>query len=148
MASLRSQIIGAVVAALNGPGKPAGLQVYRFRLSPVDKTKLPAIVVRPMAEEVSKEHARSPVMRRTLRLNVQCFAAPTAGMAVDDSLDAVLVWASKAVLGTLTHGGLAITTSESRTEWDADEADQVYAGATVEFLIDYTTKTSDQESKQ
>lgn len=140
MASVRERIVDAVVAALNAPGKPAGLTVHRSRTRPIDKDRLPAMVVYLATEDVG-DHAAIAVMR-TLRIRVEC---RVTGDPPDTVLDEHVTWAVKALKADEKLGGLAVRINEVRTVWDAAERDKVYAAAATEFEIEYATAYNDPE---
>ena len=151
MASIRSQILDYVAAKLNGTGKPTGLSVELMRLRNLEPVSLPFSVVRPTGEEVSlarPDNLRCPVVERTMRFIVDCFAEAGTGQTADDALDSLLVWTTKAILADPRMGGLAIHTSEDSTDREADEtAAGTYARASISFTVRYRTSTNDQEAK-
>ena len=58
MASIRQRIVDAVVARLDGAGKPAGLAVHRSRGLSIDQDTLPAIVVYLLAQRTQRVGVR------------------------------------------------------------------------------------------
>ncbi|HET7552195.1 MAG TPA: hypothetical protein VFK04_12965 [Gemmatimonadaceae bacterium] len=140
MASRRDQILAAVVAILNGAGKPADTTVERYRTLPLT-TEGAWILVYPMIE--ATERAPTPsgrLARRKLRVRCECRAQ---GEQVDQVLDPLLLWTVKALMADPSLGGVAINVQEEATQWDAEDADKVYGAAAVDFTIDYQTAAAD-----
>jgi len=151
MASLRSQILDHLKGLLEAAGKPAGLTVDLLRLGNLETVDLPHALIRPTGEDVelaNPDSLRCPVVVRDLKVAVDCRATATAGQTIEDALDALLVWVTKAILANPRLGGLAIHTEENGTDWSGEEtADGTQALATVSFTVRYRTKTQDQEAK-
>ena len=59
MASIRQRIVDAVVARLDGAGKPAGLAVHRSRGISIDQDELPAMVVYLLAQRTQRVGGRA-----------------------------------------------------------------------------------------
>jgi len=144
--SYTERILQAVVAALDGAGKPAGLTVNRSRRQSIEKNQLPMISVYPIREEAqpATENARrSPVMERNLRVQVKCRIAGD-----DKANDPIRKWAVQSVMADPSLGGLALGITEESTDWDADDAtDADYSVAAIDFLVRYTTSRYDLEKK-
>lgn len=151
MASIRNQIMDSIKTRLNAVGKPSGLTVELLRLGNMESVSLPHVLVRLIDEDVelaSPNNLRSPVAVRLLRLAIDCRAAATGAQTIEDALDAITTWTTKAMLSDPRMSTLAITTEETGTVWDGEEtAGGTYALATVHFSIRYRTKTADQEAK-
>ncbi len=139
MASVREQITRAAVAALNGPGKPAGLNVHRYRASDIAADQLPAVVVYPIVDSASPEDLDGNV-EHTLQLRCEC---RVTGDEPDAALDPIYVWTVKAVTADPTLSGLAYSIDEQTTAWDAEQRDRTYGALAVDFEITYTTVRGD-----
>lgn len=143
--SYTERILQAVVAALDGAGKPTGLTVNRSRRQSIEKAQLPMASVYPIREEVelATESRRSPITVRALRVQVKCRV-----VGDDQANDALRKWAVKAVMADQSLGGLSLEITEESTDWDADDAsDADYSVAAVDFLVRYSTSRFDLESK-
>lgn len=150
MATIRSQIIAKIVSALKGAGAPSGLTVERFSTGSIEPQALPHINVRPGHEESepATSSTRSKATKRKLEVVFECRAnTATAADAIDVALDPLVAWTTKAVLADPGFGGLAIDAFETSTEFDADEGTATYGIATIRILVEYATKTQDQEVK-
>lgn len=152
MASIREQIMDAVVAALDGASKPASITVHRSRGRPIDDDDLPATVVYLRREDTA-DRATALLDRRT----IIALEHRVSGDPVDTQLDALLVWGTAAMQADPTWGGLAYETTEQSTEWDSGllQAQQrrgggpmsaVFGAARQEFEIVHATQREDQES--
>lgn len=142
MASIRDQILDAVVAALN-TATPAGVpQAARHRLTPYELANLPAIDVAPIEEQAEGIGPRlnPSAVKRTLRFKVRCWAR---GDAPEVAADAMVSWATKVLAGNRL-GGLAHGIEEVGTSWTDDVSNDVFGVAEVEFIAQYQTKAADQ----
>ena len=145
MATLRKKLLDAIRAALAGPGKPAGLTVASRSAPPSEEDALPRVAVSRVREEVNKEHVRSPVVERKLRVRLDFWAG---GDEPEDVLEPLLAWGTAVMLADPSWGRLGFDTIEESTEWDTEQADTAYGRASVEFTLRYVTKTKDQEVRQ
>jgi hypothetical protein len=140
MASIRDQILDAVVLALNTDA-PIGIPVA-IRRRVTQLAELPAIDVAPVKEQVERIGGRwGPLKQRSFYFKVRCWARDDAP---EKAADAMVVWATKALSGNYL-GGLVQSLEESSSEWQDEAAETIYGVAEVEFLAAYQTKTADQE---
>lgn len=147
MASVRELILQAAVAALNGAGKPAGLAVHRNRTRPFGSDQLPAIVLYPGPDPedvVLATHDGGVERRFTVRAECRAIAA---GVPPDQATDPLTTWCTRALHEDPTFGGLAAEIEERRISWAAEETDQVFAAAAVDFLVTYYTHADDPEAQ-
>lgn len=146
-ASIREQIAVAVVAALSAAGRPTGLTVHRERTRPIETDALPAILVYFEDDAAPKpfdgQKYRSPLVKRSVQISLQCRAAGSQGLPPDAALDPITVWATQRMFADETFGTLAIGVEEGRTEWKSREGDIPVAAATIRFSIDYRTARID-----
>lgn len=143
--SYTERVLQAVVTALDGAGKPAGLTVNRSRRQSIEKDQLPMISVYPIREEVTRatDNRRSPLVERNLRVQVKCRV-----VGDDKDNDALRKWAVQSVMTDQSLGGLALEIIEESTEWDADDAtDADYGVAAVDFVVRYSTSRFNLENK-
>lgn len=148
MASRRSQIVDAIVTALNAVGKPTGVTVYRTRDAALADAQLPAIVVSRVQEEVARgDGPRGYKVRRTLRVQVDCFVATsTDGEPSEDAMDPLTSWVVQAVCADPTLGGLADNINELGTSWTLVDSNAVHAHAASLFGIDYITAAGNPDA--
>lgn len=142
MASAREQILAAMLTALN-TNRPSGVPVAtRTRLALYTEGALPAINVYPVKEQGGRigGHA-GPALRRKLAIHVDCIAN---GDLPDQQLDALIVWCTKTLDGNLL-GGLVNSLEPGEILWQYDNAESEYATATIQFFVDYATKTGNEE---
>ena len=148
MASIREQIIQAVVTALDGAGKPQGLTVHRYRTRPIEKDKLPAQVVYPsgsggsVAETTSLYGGMADDVLRELRVRVESRAT---GEPADQALDPLYLWSVRSIMADPTLGGLAFSIREEATSFDAAEFEEVIGAAATDFIVEYVTSRDDPE---
>jgi hypothetical protein len=139
--TVRKRIVDAVVATLSDAAKPAGLTVHKYRLRPLERDQLPAVVVFSIDESVSLENIVPQVARR---LVVRC-EARHHGDVPDDALDPILSWVVQRITTDATLQDLTVRVSEVGTEWMAEQKDVVLAAAAVDFAIDYYTLETNPE---
>ena len=143
--SITERILQAVVAVLDGTGKPAGVAVNRSRRQSIEKPQLPMISVYPVREEVTRatDNRRSPLVERRMRVQVKCRV-----VGDDQANDALRKWVVRSLMADQSLGGLALEISEESTDWDADDAtDADYSVAAVDFVVRYTTSRFNLENK-
>lgn len=143
--SYTERILQAVVAALNGANKPAGVTVNRSRRQSIEKSQLPMISVYPIREEVTRatDNRRSPLVERRVRVEVKCRV-----VGDDQANDALRKWAVQSVMADQSLGGLALEITEQSTDWDADDAtDADYSVAAMEFVVRYSTSRFNLENR-
>lgn len=148
MSSIREQVLVAVMAALNGGGKPAGVPAAeRTRVIALEVSQLPSIVLVPRRESVDVQGGRlGPLVQRRLSVELEHRAAGGAGVPADQAADALLSWPVKALCGN-TLGGLAIEIRESGTEWQYADGEAPFVLATQTFEVAYTTRVADAEQR-
>lgn len=150
MASIREQIIVALMAALNAGGGPAGLTVHRERTRAIEQDSLPAIMIYcedDPPKTLSGVTYRAPLTERQLTVGVECRALGSSSVSPDAALDPVTVWATKQTFSDETFGGLANGVEEIRTVWSSREGDKPIAAATIHFTIKYRTSRLDPTLK-
>ena len=148
MASQRTAILTAVAGALDGVGKPVGATVHRHRTRPLAADKLPAMVVYSVvppgmgqAERVDRTDHEGDVERiLTVRVEARATGSPT-----EDAVDALYVWAVKALRTDPTLGGLALDLAERAVSYAADEGEDALAACAVDFEVTYYTTEDDPE---
>lgn len=155
MSSIREEIIVALIAALEVANigtlaAPAGLTVHRERTRPIETDSLPAILVYfedDPAKPFDGQQYRSPLVKRSLQIALQCRAQGDADTSPDEALDPILIWALKAGFVDETFGGLATGAAELRTDWKSREGDAPIAAATLHMALEYRTSRLDPTAK-
>lgn len=156
MASVREGIVDALVAAIDGVGKPAGLTVHRLRTRPIEQDSLPAILVYLPNESVDRDEGdldgadgdTGPSVERVLTVRTEFRVKVPTGTAPDTALDPLYVWAVQAVTADGTLGGLALDVREAGTAWDLEEKNVAMAAAVTTFAVLYHTSATDPEESR
>jgi hypothetical protein len=147
--SIREQIMVRIEGLLNasGAGKPSGLKVERFRLTPIETSELPHQNLRPQNEPVDMLRDRGGIQIRTLNLVIEHRAVPASGKSADQALDKSMTWATRQLMTDPRQATLARSTREGEIEWGKDEDTNTIAMAKQPFAIVYATGRMNQESK-
>jgi hypothetical protein len=150
MASIRKQILDAVIVALEASGGPPGLHVHRERHRPIETDQLDAILVYA-EDDAPKPLAgvtyQAPLTERQLNLVLEYRANVPAGQTDDEALDPLIVWGQTQILENEKFGGLASGVDEGRTVWLSREAETTVAAAAGHFTVKYRTARADPTSK-
>jgi hypothetical protein len=147
--SIREQIMTALIAALSSGG-PSGLTVHRERTRPIETDSLPAIMVYAdddVPATLAKQIYKAPLTERQLSIALECRAAGSSGVSVDEALDPILVFATQTIFANEQFGDLASGVEEGRTVWSSKEGDAPVAAAKISFTIRYRTSRLDPTSK-
>jgi hypothetical protein len=149
-ASIREQILTAIVATLGAAGAPAGLTVHRERTRPIESDSLPAVMVYA-EDDVPKPFAaqnyRSPLTERQLGVVLECRAQGSLTTAVDVALDPIAIWATQQMFADVSFGGLANEVEEGRSAWQSREGDLPVASCAIHFTVRYRTSRLDPTLK-
>lgn len=142
MPSVRSQVLDAIVAALNGAGKPAGLLVQRYSTRPI--TGALVTTVYPLQQQSERfGHSRGPLVRETLLVRLRHDAVNSAGGDADEATDAQAGWARAALMVDQTLGGRATLIEEQSIQWDAETFDKTFVRAWQDFSVVFPTLPAD-----
>lgn len=145
MSSIRDQLIDAVVAKLNGAGKPAKVEAIRYSLSKIDFKPDPTkkfLMVYPEKDQVSPPDRMFGMLKRTLRL---CVDAYSLGEPIDENLDPALCWITTALSSDDSLGGLALDVRHVSEEWSEAFAQEGIGMCRSLWDIEYTQLRSSQE---
>lgn len=143
MESQRERIARAIAEALeNGPGKPAGLNIHRFRTRPIASDRLPAQVIAFEAED-ARVDTHGPTTERQLRVRIQSRVRVPSGIAPDEALDPLLTYAIRTLHTDPGLRSLVTSLEEVGTAWDAIEMENTYAAAEQTFRVEYATAEDD-----
>lgn len=143
MSLIRSTIQTAIVAALNGAGKPSGIPsaaVARGRQA----TANTILVYRVDDPAERMGGPRGPAYRRRLRFRVECRATTAATGDPYSNVDALEAWVVKAVGGLLIPGTLHEVTLDT-TDYTEEAADRAYVRADVFVVVSYQHRSDDLE---
>lgn len=144
MASIRDQILDAVITALN-TGTPVGVPAATREEKHYEQAQLPAITIRPITEIVSPIHNRQGLVKeRQLKFIAEIRAV---GTIPDKALDKHLVWVTKKLDG-FTSSLVNAIVEEGEIAWGVGIQDYAEGICTVPYTAYYQTKKGDQESKQ
>lgn len=142
MSSVRDRIVEALVAKLDGPGKPTGLTVGRFRTKPL---KPPCAGLYGIDQEVAPgSGGGNRLVIRIFRLFVEI---RVEGDPPDQQTDPIEVWVVKQVLSDPKLGGLCNSITEVRTKWSAEPGSTPIGAAMLEFLVHFQTLAKDPEAQ-
>lgn len=144
--SIREQIVVKLIAGLQAAGGPAGLTVHRERTRPIETDSLPAILVYfddDKPDPFDEQKYRSPLVRRTLNVALQCRAQGSNSVSPDAALDPLLNWAVQQIMANEEFDGLALGAQEGPTQWKSREADAPVAAATLSVYVRYRTSRLD-----
>lgn len=134
-ASIQSQIMDAVVAALTG----ASLSTYRTRMTAFTPAQLPAANVLP--DEGDAEYLDSDSVDRRFRFKVRY--TDVAVDECDQAVDATYVAGSKAILGAPTFSGLVMATHELSQKWEMEKGSLDTVALVVTYESQFSTTRSD-----
>lgn len=144
--SIREQIVAKLIAALAAAGGPASLTVHRERTRAIETDSLPAILVYfddDKPDPFDQQQYRSPLVKRTLNVALQCRAQGSSSVSPDAALDPVLNWAVQQIMANETFDGLALGAEEGATQWKSREGDVPIAAATLSVSVRYRTSRLD-----
>jgi len=155
-ASIREQILAAIVTNLAASGAPAGLTVHRMRARPIEDDQLPAILVYSEDDEpkpLGGQVFQAPLVERQLVIYLEYRAAGSLTVSPDAALDPLIVWgtqtmvANEKIVSTTYPDGLAMGVVELKTAWMTKEGDKILAAASTQWLVKYRTSRSDPTSR-
>lgn len=140
--SIQSQILDAVVAALNTTEWLA----YRTRMASFKADQLPAFNVLPDDGEPDYSSAYSGAIDWKFRFRVRCMGA--AVNEVDKAVDPLFVAGSQAILSDPTLGGLALITRYYGQKWEREgEGDYDQCALVVTFESEFSTARGDPSTQ-
>lgn len=149
MASIREQILDDLLTRLNADPPTGVPDAVRERVNPFEPGSLPkrnlCIPPTTQAQEIVERidsGRRTPVVRRVLRIGVECYAAGSTTEALDDMLAA-----NTAALVSDESGELWHQIEEESTTWEVAPLEQDFRKATQIFRVTYTTQKKNQALK-
>lgn len=156
MASIREQILSAIVANLAGSGAPAGVTIHRMRTRPIEDDQLPAIMVYSEDDEpkpLGGQVFQAPLVERQLVIYLEYRAAGSQSISPDEALDPLIVWGTQTMVANekfVTTGypdGLGMGVVEGKTAWMSKEGDKILAAASTQWIVKYRTSRLDPTSR-
>jgi hypothetical protein len=141
-ASVRDQVIAAVVAALNAPADKPCL-TYRTRVAAFSAAELPAMVVYPVTEDITR--ASQNVVKRDLSLRVEVHVEGEPPQ--DAAIDPLLSYVVKTLYADPTLDGLIKFLGEDKVQWSFDPSDVGSSFAALDLQVVYTSATTDPAQK-
>lgn len=138
----RETIVAAIVARLKG-ATPFGSSVHRARAEAFSRDELPAIAVKPGAEQ--KAHASAGLVERRLAIHLDFHARESAGQTIDQVIDPALAAAHAALMQDQTLAGAVLRLIEGDdAEIEIADADQTAGRLSVTYTAVYLTTTADR----
>jgi hypothetical protein len=155
MASIREQIMAAIMTALN-TGRPGDVPEFiRSRIDSPDPDQLPINSIYQAQESIETQHAakdgatrRGPLVARSLDFNVEAIARASSGDEADKALDPTLVWVTK-TLGAFPSGRGELANNrpdELGTKFEYERATDSFCRATMGWRVEFQTKVDDAEA--
>jgi len=145
MAHVRKQIRDAVVTALTGL-TTTGSNVFRSRIYPLEKTKLPCLCIFTRSETTEFDTMTiSRSTQRNLDIAVEAYVSATANY--DNTLDTIAVEVEEAIASDVTLGGLAKDAQVTAFEADfSGDGEQPVAVGRFTVAVQYRTAENDVET--
>ena len=137
------RIVAAIAAAIDAPGKPAGLVVSPSRKRPSNAAKY--IAVFPIHDEAASEATpRSRAFMGARRLLTVQLLCRCAGTDLDN--EALRAWAVAQLMQDVTLGGIAVGLDEAATDWQGEiDSTTEYSEAPMEFVVEYARRRNTLE---
>jgi hypothetical protein len=136
-ASIRVQIMNALMAALNGPGAPC--KFWRMRMEEFQSNELPAgnLILEEENRQIDAGEDDC-----TLTVSLDCIVSTTVD-PVDEALDALLVWAEQSIMADQTLGGLATYIDPKPVKWFMANKGAKQCVAAIGFDVKFRTALTD-----
>ena len=137
------QIAAAVTLNLTGLAT-TGSNVFRSRAQPIARTKLPALVIRLIGEEIVDESVAGQ-MRRDLTVAVHAYVRSSSEGGVETTLNLIRKEVTIALQADHTQGlSFVIDTNEESVEYEiTEEGEQTVGLVKTEIIIGYRTSRAD-----
>lgn len=145
MAHVRKQIRDAIVTAVTGL-TTTGANVFRSRIYPLEKTKLPCLCIFTRSEAVEFDTLTiSRSVSRNLEVMVEAYVKDTADY--DNTLDTIAVEVEEALSADVTLGGLCKDLQVTAFEADfSGDGEQPVAVGRFTVAVNYRTAENDVET--
>lgn len=138
--SIREQALAVVATRLSQVTGISG-RSYRARTTPLDRAKLPCILVMPMEEQAVSEH-----MPRVNWSMLVRFTIIGRGDAPDTALDAILNDAYARLMADRTLGGKVQDIEPIKHQWGFAEGDGGNCVIQCDIALKYQTTNTSMES--
>ena len=136
MATLREQIVVAMVAAVNAGS--IGATAYRSRTEALSRAQSPALIIEPVSDSAQQNVV--PKLDWTLTVRGTLVVR---GPAADVAADPIVQATHAALLADMTYGGLAMTTLPSTVQYQFSDADGGVCVVTMDYRVQYRTSEQD-----
>jgi hypothetical protein len=145
MAHVRKQIRDALVTAVTGL-TTTGANVFRSRIYPLEKTKLPCLCIFTKSETTEFDTlTMSRSVSRNLEVMVEAYVKETADY--DNTLDTIAVEVEEALSADVTLGGLCKDMQVVAFEADfSGDGEQPVAVGRFTVAVNYRTAENDVET--
>jgi hypothetical protein len=145
MAHVRKQIRDAVVTALTGL-PTTGNSVHATRVFPIERLKLPALVIYTKSEAVEFDTLHIPrSINRVLEVGVEAYVS--GSNPHDDELDIIAVDIEEALAADVTLGGLAKDLQVTAFEADfTGDGEQIVGIGRFTVEVQYRTLENNVET--
>lgn len=139
MTSFVNTAVTAVVAALQS-GTPVASLIARVRLRPLAQATTQAVVVRPVASQVS-EAALAPgyPVSWTTTVAVECYARSGSATAPDVAVDALLQSVYDRLMSDPSLGGTVLALQPQELSYDFDADGEQTTCVTLVFAVRHRT---------
>ncbi len=137
------QIAAAVTLNLTGLAT-TGNNVFRSRAQPIARTKLPALVIRLIGEDIVDESVAGQ-MRRDLTIAVHAYVRSGTDSGVETTLNQIRKEVTIALQADHTQGlSFVIDTNEEAVEYEiTEEGEQTVGLVKTDIVIGYRTSRAD-----
>ncbi len=144
MADHRAEQIAAAVTTKVTGLVTTGTNVFRSRATVIARTKLPALVVRLISEEIADESV-SGLLQRDLTIAIQGYARSAIEAGLETSLNQIRKEITIALQADPTQGlAFVIDTNEAATEYElGEEGEQSVGVIKTEWIIEYRSSRTD-----
>ena len=144
MADHRAEQIAAAVTANVAGLATTGANVLRSRTTAIARTKLPALVVRLVSEDIVDESV-SGLMRRDLTIAVHGYARSVNEETLETTLNQIRKEITVAMQADHTQGlAFVIDTNELTAEYElVEEGEQTVGVIKTDWMVGYRTSRAD-----
>lgn len=150
MSSARNQAVAALVTAhgvaqVTGGAstvtRPTGLNVHRFRQTPIDNDDLPAQVIYLVQNDPTLSHIDQNL--NLVQVAIEHRIRLAEGDIPDDEIDVLLTWSHRCIKKDETLGGLVSQIREGETTWDEEVLEAGYAAARTIWTMELFSAEND-----
>lgn len=145
--TVQETLFQAIVAALDGVGKPTGLVVHREPAVPLEEDAEKSVVFYPLARTRARGELGGPLeyvldFATELRRKVST-TERAAGLTASEALDELYDWTVSALQADPTFGGVALALDEISMEWDQDLQNRLHGRSAVRWSVRFWAERDD-----